>query len=181
MRDSPALTLLFLLLVSPLAVCITNAVLTRLFRIIGRRSVAPQLVVIGTVLFGNLPMLWLAWKLALQQLAPDVQAVFSGVVLVVLTYNGLGFCYFCLLNLSETSLHVHILMDLLLSGSMQAEELAVRYGVSEMINTRIERMIALGQLRNQNGFFVVNNRGLLAIGLVVQMWRKLLRLPLSPT
>jgi hypothetical protein len=42
-------------------------------------------------------------------------------------------------------------------------------------------MIALGQLRGQNGLFVVNNRGLLTVGRVLHIWRKLLKLPLSPT
>jgi hypothetical protein len=180
MRDSSALTLLLLLLASPLAVCMFQAVSTRLIRLLGL-SIAPQLLVLGTVLLGSVPMVWLAWELVFTELAGDWPARACGVAFVVLTYNALGFCYFCLLNLSETSLHVHILMDLLLSGPMPADELAARYGISEMIHTRIERMIALGQLRGQGGLFVVNNPGLLAVGRVIHVWRKLLGLPLSPT
>jgi hypothetical protein len=180
MSDSSALTLLLLLLASPLAVCIIQAALARLIRMADFR-VAPQLLVLTTILLGNVPMVWLTWKLVLRGLPGDWSAVACGVALVLLTYNALGFCYFNLLNLSETSLHVHILMDLLLSGPMPANELAVRYGVSEMMETRIKRMIALGQLRDQGGYFVVNNRGLLAVGRVIHFWRKVLSLPLSPT
>jgi hypothetical protein len=180
MRDSSALTLLLLFLASPLAVCIVQAAFTRLIRLLGL-SFAPQLMVLGAVLLGNVPMVWLTWKLIFAQLLGDWPAVASGVALVLLTYNALGFCYFSLLNLSETSLHVHILTDLLLSGPMPADELAARYGIREMIHARIERMIALGQLRGQGGLFVVNSRGLLAVGRVIQVWRKLLGLPLSPT
>jgi hypothetical protein len=178
-HDSPTSALLALLLVSPLAICVIQAVLTRLLRLLGL-SIAPQLQVLGTVLLGNLPMIWLAWKLAFSELASDRAAIACGVTLVVLTYNALGFCYFCLLNLSETSLHLHILMDLLVSGPMPADELAVRYGISEMMEARIERMIALGQLGSQGEYFVVKDGGLLVVGRILHLWRKLLGLPLRP-
>jgi hypothetical protein len=178
-RESLAFTLLLLLLASPLAICIVQAGLTRLFRLLGL-SLAPQLPVLGTVLLGNVPMIWLAWELAFRKLAGDGTAIACGVALVVLAYNALGFCYFCLLNLSETSLHVHILMDLLVSGPMPADELAARYGVAEMIEVRIERMIALGQLRSQGEYFVVQNGVLLVVGRIIHLWRKLLGLPLKP-
>jgi hypothetical protein len=179
MSDFAAFALLLLLLASPLAICIIHSVLTRLFAILGR-SVAPQIVVFGTVLLGNIPMLWFAWKLVFREFAGDLAAIGCGVALVACTYNALGFCYFCLLNLSETSLHVHILMDLLLFGPVRADELAMRYGVRDMMNVRVERIIALGQVRNQNGLFIVNSRGLLTVGRIIHLWRKLLGLPLWP-
>src|SRR5579862_854552 len=106
--------LLLLLSASPLAIFIIHAVLTHLLRLLGV-SIPPQLVVLRTVLLGNVLMMWLAWGLIFQKLAGTSSAVACGMIIVVLIYNALGFCYFCLLNLSETSLHVHILMDLLLS------------------------------------------------------------------
>ena len=179
MHESSALSLLLLLLAAPLAICIIQAALTRLCRPLGL-LIAPQLLVLGTVLAGNVPMVWLAWRLAFSELAGDRVAIACGVALVVLTYNTLGVCYFCMLNLSETSLHVHILMDLLISGPMPVDELAARYGVGEMIEVRIERMIALGQLQSQGEYFVVRNTGLLVIGRIIHLWRKLLGLPLKP-
>jgi hypothetical protein len=180
MPESAALTLTLLLLTSPFAICIIQAAMTRFIRLLGL-SISPQLLVLGIVLLGNIPMLWLAWRLVLQELAGGFLAGACGVTLVVLTYNALGFCYFSLLNLSETSLHVHILMDLLLSGPMAVDELASRYSVAALINARVDRMIALGQLRSLNGLFRVNSRGLLVVGRVIHVWRKLLRLPLSPS
>jgi hypothetical protein len=179
MSDSAAFVLLLLLVASPLAICAIHAVLTRLFAILGR-SVAPQIVALGTVLLGNIPMMWFAWRVVFREFAGDLAAIACGVALVACTYNALGFCYFCLLNLSETSLHVHILIELLLLGPVRPEELAMRYGVSDMMNARVERMIALGQIRSQNGLFVVNSRGLLRVGRIIHFWRKLLGLPLRP-
>jgi len=179
MPNSAALTLTLLLLTSPLAICLIQAAVTRFIRLLGL-SISPQLLVLGIVLIGNIPMLWLAWRLVFEELAGEFLAGACGVTLVVLTYNALGFCYFSLLNLSETSLHVHILMDLLLSGPTAADELTSRYSVAALINARIDRMIALGQLSGVNGFFLVESRGLLTVGRVIHVWRKLLRLPLSP-
>ena len=178
MSSSAALALLLLSLSSPLAICLAHAILTRVIRLLGR-LIAPQLVVLGTVLLGNIPVLWLGWILVLRDLRGDFWSMACGIVYLILTYNALGFCYFCLLNLSETSLHVHILMDVLLSGPIPAADLASRYGVGDMLNARVERMIALGQLRSQNELFVVNSRGLLLAGRVIHNWRRLLGLPLS--
>lgn len=180
MSNDAAFALLLLLLGSTLGICIVHAVLTRVLRFIGR-SIAPQLVVLTAILLGNIPIVWLAFNLVFREFAGNFSDIACGITYVVLTYNALGFCYFCVLNLSEGSLHVHILMDLLLSGRMQKDELDARYDVNTMINARVERMIALGQLRGQNGLFVVNNRGLLTVGRVLHIWRKLLKLPLSPT
>jgi len=179
MRDSSAATLLLLLLLSPLAICIIQAASTRLFRRLCL-SIAPQLLSLGIVLLGNVPMIWLSWEFGLRIFTRDLSNLVCGAALVVLTYNALGFCYFCLVNLSETSLHVHILMELMLSGTIAMDELLARYGVTEMIDARVDRMIALGQLRSQNGAFVVTSRSLLMVGRIIHFWRKLLRLPLSP-
>src|SRR5271168_2622573 len=163
MPDSPALTLTLLLLPSPLAICIVQAAVTRFLRLLGL-SIAPQLLVLGIVLLGNIPILWLAWRLVLREFASEFLTSACGVALVLLTYNALGFCYFSLLNLSETSLHVHILMDLLLSGPMPSGQLTSRYSVGALINARVDRMIALGQLRGLNGRFLIHSRGLLTVG-----------------
>ena len=179
MRNSAALILLALLLGSTVLTCIVHAMLTRLMRIL-RRSVAPQLVVLGIVLLGNIPILQLTSNLVFPELNGGLFAEACCIMYVLLTYNALGFCYFCVLNVSETSLHVHILMDLLLSGHLRGDELSTRYNVSAMIHARVERMIELGQLRNQSGRFVVNNRGLLIVGRIIHVWRRVLNLPLTP-
>src|SRR5206468_4583528 len=110
-------------------------------------SLAPQLVALSTVLIGNVVLVWLAWDLALKDLCCGLVEQVSGVFYVLLAYNALAFCYFAVLNASETSLHVHILMTILAEGSIQPQELATRYDAKHMINARIERMIALGQIK----------------------------------
>jgi len=179
-RPSAPLILLLLLLASPLAICLVQALFSRLFRLLGLR-VAPQILVLGIVAIGNVAILWLAWKWVFAALTGDWLSIACGLILVLSTYQALSFCYFNLLNLSETSLHIHILMDLLVSGPVPAAELEARYGVKEMMQTRVERMIKLGQLRRSQGDrFVANNRTLLLIGRLIHLWRRVLKLPLSP-
>lgn len=179
MRLSAPLILLLLLLASPLGIFLLQAALSRMLRLL-RLSVAPQLLALGIVGIGNIPIIWLAWKWVFAGLAGDWLSIACGLILVIGTYHGLSFCYFNLLNLSETSLHVHILMELLLSGSAPAIDLEARYGVKEMMEVRVERMITLGQLRHHGDRFVANNRTLLIVGRLIHFWRRVLKLPLSP-
>jgi hypothetical protein len=77
-------------------------------------------------------------------------------------------------------LHVNILMRLLVGGEMRPEELARIYGVKDMISARIDRMIALGQLEEKGGRYFLCNKSLIVVGRTINIWRRILGLPLSP-
>jgi hypothetical protein len=127
------------------------------------------------------PVAWLSWVIAFEKSSSGELGVFCGICYVLLTYNALAFCYLNFLNASETSLHVHILMTLLLEGSIPFDDLTKRYGAREMIGARIERMIAFGQIKEVDGFFVLTGRAhLVTVGKLINQWRRVLRLPLSP-
>jgi hypothetical protein len=174
------LALAGILVCAPVGLFVVNAIVSRALRYCGKASVPPQFVSLCTALAGNLPVLYFAWGAALKNLAGHPLDLFCGLAYVVLTYNCCCYLYFCILNLSETSLHVNILMRLLISGGTRQEELAGIYGVKDMIGARIDRMIALGQLKEQDGRYVTGNRTLVLIGRVVNIWRRILSLPLSP-
>jgi len=99
---------------------------------------------------------------------------------VLIAYNGFGFCYFHVLNASETSLSVHIIMELLVEGKFTSGELTRRYSATQMIATRIERMITLGQLREKDGYFVSSNSTLVIAGKLMNLCRTTLGMPLIP-
>ena len=172
------LILIVLLLSTPVCLCAGHAIWTRILR---RRSVAPQLVAVSCVAVGNLPVLWIGWSFALKELCRTPLDVFYGLLYLLVTYNGFGFCYFHLLNASETSLHLHIMMTLLVEGDIRSEDLAARYGAEDMIGARIQRMIALDQLKERDGYFILNSRGLILVGRIINIWRRILGLPLNPT
>lgn len=170
-----------LLIVSPFGICMAQAIVSRGLRGIGFQSIPPQFVALITIAIGNVPVLWLAWEWAPRDLSAAALDLVCGACYILLTYNALAFCYFNVLNASETSLHVHILMTLLIEGSIPSKELTERYNAHHMISARIERMIAFGQLRELDGRFVLSGQAhLVTIGRLINLWRKILGLPLSP-
>jgi hypothetical protein len=175
------LALALLLAGAPLGIYLCHAAMSRLQTICLRVHVPLQFMAVGTILAGNLPILWLARVVALNQLCSTPAEMFWGGCYVLLTYNALGFCYLCCVNLSDTSLHVHVLMTILMSGSIPSDELSERYSVRHILDVRIERMIQWGQITEKNGYFVLTGgRVLTAIGRLLQAWRKVLSLDSRP-
>jgi hypothetical protein len=164
---------------APFCICLAHAAVSRAVRAFGV-SVAPQLIVLSVVLIGNIPVAWAAWEWVLRDLARSPGEVICGLCYVLITYNGFGFCYFHVLNASETSLSVHIIMELLVEGEFAPDELERRYSATHMIATRIERMITLGQLKDKDGYFVSSNHTLVIAGKLMNMWRTALGLPVTP-
>jgi hypothetical protein len=178
MTSSAALAAI--LVCAPVGLLILHAVVSWILRYCGYGSVAPQLVTVCAAAGGNVPVVYLAWEAALKNVAGNPVEILCGLAYVLLTYNACCYGYFCLLNLTETSLHVNILTRLLIGGGMRPEELARLYGVKDMINSRIDRMIALGQLQEKEGRYVAGNGTVVLLGRVLNVWRRVLGLPLSP-
>jgi len=174
------IALTVILVVSPIGLLVGQAILSRLLRATGA-DVAPQLVALGTILIGNGVVGFLAWGFCLGTSCSGRLEMLCGLIYTLLVYNALCFCYLNVLNASETSLHVHIIMTVLLEGNVRPENLAAKYGAKEMIASRIDRMIALGQISERDGRFVLDKGALLVtIGKGINVLRRTLRLPLSP-
>lgn len=150
--------------------CIIHAILTRVLRPV---RLAPQVIGLGSLLAANAALAGAGIGFGWAQ-GP------WGLIYVLLVYNSAALCYLLVLNVSETSLHVHIIMELLLAGKLAAAELSKRYNAKHMIDARIDRMIALGQLTERNGRYVLRSRSLVVVGGIINMLRRLLSLPLSP-
>jgi hypothetical protein len=177
---APALVLAAILIGALVSLVMLHAIVSRAVRLLGYESIPPQTVALGTILVGNTFAAYLAWEVVLSNLGGNVLEILCGFIYVLLTYNAYCFCYFNTLNLSETSLHVNILMRLLVRNGMPTEELKSIYGVKDMISARIDRMVALGQLKEKDGRFFLRNDALVIIGRAINTWRKILGLPLSP-
>jgi hypothetical protein len=170
-----------ILVCAPVGLLLLHAVVSRGLRRFGNTSVPPQFVVLCTAVAGNIPVLYVAWEAVLKNYLGQPLDVLCGLMYVVLTYNCCCYLYFGILNLSETSLHVNILIRLLIEDGMAEQELSRLYGVKEMISARIERMIALGQLKEKDDRYFLGNGTLVLIGRLINIWRRILSLPLSPS
>src|SRR6266496_1717221 len=118
------LTLGAVMITAPVGICLANAVASRCCRFIGSDTVPPQFITLGAAAIGIVPVLWLSWSLALREISSAPLDILCGITYVLLTYGGFSFCYFHVLNASETSLHVHIMMRLLIEGGISGKELS---------------------------------------------------------
>lgn len=96
--------------------------------------------------------------------------VFSAVV-----YNGIGYAYFHVFNMSETARRVRILLFLLTHPGMQVSSIQGEYSPRTMMTTRLERLEKMGQIvRAANGRLHVSNRTLLTAAHLIGIWRAVL-------
>jgi hypothetical protein len=151
--------------------CLVHAVLTRLLRY---AAIASQAAALGSIVLGNIVILSLAVSFA--WLSENL----LGLIYILLLYNSLALCYFLVSNTSETSLHVHILMEVLLAEGLSSDELAKRYNSEHMIDARIDRMITAGQLVERGGAYIVTGRAVLIVGKIYDLWRRVLSMPRCP-
>jgi len=172
------LSLLILLVASVVGLFVVQAIVIRIARRAGYDAGAPQALVVLTELAWNVPVVAAAWLLVFQDL--HGLDLIAGLLFVLLVYNCCGFGYFCLLNVTETSLHVNILMQLRVQGGMTQDQLIARYSVKQMLAARIERMTSLGHLENRDGRYYLRKNTVLQIERVYDLWRRILALPLSP-
>jgi hypothetical protein len=174
------LALAAIVVCAPIGLFLAHAAASRIARWFGHSAIAPQTVAALTVMVGNIPVAYVTWAAVLKHLEAGVIEVLCGLAYVLLTYNACAFCYLNALNVTETSLHVNILMRIFASGGMALDELTRIYGVRDMISARVHRMIALGQLTEKDGRYFLNNKSLVLVGRVINVWRVILGLPLSP-
>src|SRR6516225_8865904 len=98
-----------ILIAAPVGLFLAHAIVSRLVRLCGYRSVPPQTIALGTIAAGNIPLAWLAWEVHIKNLGGDPVERVCGFAYALLTYNACCFCYLNLLNMTEISLHVNIL------------------------------------------------------------------------
>ena len=140
-----------------------------------KKPVSRQLVAIGCVLTGNLPLLGILLLSPRAESWLDSRAL-TKVFYFLIVYNALGYSYFHLFNMSETARRIRILCEIDEFGALDFTELAGRYGGREMIAVRLERLVAMGQLVRQGDKYLSKNSWLYYSALVVVEWKRLLRL-----
>ncbi len=94
----------------------------------------------------------------------------------ILTYLALSFCYWAFLNLNITSLRIRIARELLLekNGILTTKILLQRYSPQEFINRRIQRLETTGQIKDQDGKWILLSKKLLLFVIVSTALRKLI-------
>jgi hypothetical protein len=96
-------------------------------------------------------------------------------LLGVATYLALAFGFWAFLNLNITSMRIRILRELLRAGgSIALSDMAVFYTPAERLRRRLERLEKGGQIKREDGRWLLGSWQVLAIARCVEALRSLL-------
>lgn len=94
----------------------------------------------------------------------------------LLAYSLLAYSYFHLFNMGETARRVRILIELREHGNISVEELKSFYDAAAILDRRLERLAALGQVRYEGGRIVLSSKRLYRAAAVMDWWGRILGL-----
>lgn len=176
----PRLSLLLVLLASPVLVFAINIAVHHIYRRLGR-AIMPQRTVLFCALWANVPVLAGAWLLAICRMEGGAEQAL-GMAFALCLHNVLGCFYYQCFALSENSLHIHALVKVHLGAGaeMDAEADAERRAMDahaetgEAMAVRLVRLVELGQIREENGRYYSTGGVFLVVARLFDFWRALL-------
>lgn len=167
------LEILITAIISPLILFISHIILIRTLNFF-RIKFNLQLILFLLILFWNIPLLSVTFYLTK---GSGPEAIISSVVYIILIYNGAGYFYFDIFNMSDTARRIKLLISMAISKRMKIEDAKEDYSVDKMISNRIERLIGMRQIREiEDGKFIISNKFLLLAANLVDLWKRFLRL-----
>jgi len=87
----------------------------------------------------------------------------------VITYAGLGYCYFHFINLGETARRIRILRELYQAeNGLSVEEIIKRYNAETIIEKRIARLIGNRQIECRDGKYYIRNGTMVGISRLIR-------------
>jgi hypothetical protein len=117
------------------------------------------------------PMFATAWWLGV---------TLCGFAYLAAVYGALAILYIDVVNIAETSLHMHVLLELAWNRGTKTADLLDRYSPERMIAARLERLASIGQVRIVDGRAVIADRSTLRVAAAIDAWRVVLGLPTTP-
>lgn len=169
--------IIILLGVSPFLILAIHAVASRYF-LRYRPKTSRQIICVLCILTGHIPMVLLLWHFVIADMASIQHKILPTIFYALIIYNTLGYCYFHIFNMSETSRRVRILYELYRAGSLSASDVASLYDVQDILSVRIDRLISMGQIKQIDGRYVLDGRILYYAAKLVAFWAYLIGLPM---
>lgn len=177
---SLASRIVLLLLASPLLMFLGHVVAYRGLRAAGRRPSAHTSAFAG-IGVSFVAVLGAAAVMSWSDLAGSVTALAAVVLYVTATYGALAVLYVDIVNIAETSLHMHLLLEVAWDDRLSLTRLIDKYSPSHMVGERLDRLTAMGQVRREGErYYLGANRMALLIANAVDAWRTVLGMPTSP-
>jgi hypothetical protein len=173
---SPVVQLLLVLPASPLVILILHIIIHRLLSrvkpsLTGHASamlaIAVQAVVVAAF----------TWRLLAADPVGGPLEVLAGVIYSGAVYGAMSLLYINAINIAETSLHMHTLLEVSWAGSLDEQALMNKYNADKMIAARLERLVSLGQIRVGEDRYYLGGRWLLYFAEAVDFWRRVIGVP----
>ena len=127
------------------------------------------LVAVKCAIFGNIPLLLMTWLLTVK-MHMNVYETINVILYVLLTYNALAYSYCHIFNMGDTARRIRILYELTLAGRLKYNDLEDKYGVKNMLEVRLERLIAMNQVSKHQGHYILKSLVFYWIGVMVLKW-----------
>jgi hypothetical protein len=170
---------MLLLVASTVGMVVCHMLSYRLLHAFGRRPTAHTSAFAAIGLCGA-ALLVAVTVLTVDSLAGSLSTAICLLAYVLATYGALAVLYVDIVNIAETSLHMHLLLEIAWSPRPSLERLVARYSPGRMVDERLERLTALGQVRLIDGRYHLANRSALRLARAIDLWRTILGLPTSP-
>jgi hypothetical protein len=175
-----ALRLALLLAASPAGMFLGHVAAYRGMSAAGRRPTAHTSAIAGIGLC-FVALLAAAAAVTWTDVSSSVAIAAAALVYVAATYAALSILYLDIVNIAETSLHMHLLLEVAWNDRLSLARLIEKYSPAHMVGQRLDRLTALGQVRRDGDrYYLGGNRSALMISRAVDAWRTVLGMPTSP-
>lgn len=175
----PLLPQILLLSMPLLAIWPVTALLVRFYRLAGRK-VSPQAACFhsGLLVFAASVAAWLLLASRAEALSPA--ELLGGVAFFCAYCTCCTFLNWFVFAVSDTSMHVHLMVEIGREDGIALSELQRRYNKQTIIGARIPRLLELGQLKLRGDRLVLGGRWVLAGAEAARLMRILLSIPPQP-
>lgn len=140
---------------------ILGLIMNVLVQVVSFRNLpSPPFGLLKSVILGFIAGFTLVFFLGLSFLfvAQDTQFLFSLIVNII-SYASLGYCYFHFVNLGETARRIRILRELYESvDGLTKEEILQRYDAKYILDRRLDRLIANSQVILIDGKYYIKGQ-----------------------
>jgi hypothetical protein len=99
-------------------------------------------------------------------------ALLPNLIVNIVIYSSLGYCYFHFINLGETARRIRVLRELYDSdGGLTLEEILKLYSAKKMVELRLERVLSNGQVILKDGMLFIGKPVLLMISKTILLMK----------
>jgi hypothetical protein len=174
----PALPVLLLVLaLTPVGLLALHMAIHRALTA-GKRRISGYGSAIRAIALGFVVILAVAVQLGILRWNPEGIAE-SGAALIYVTavYGSMSLLYINAINVAETSLTAHTLLEISWAGTVGDQQLFSKYSAAHMVQARMDRLIALGQIHAREDRYHLSGHWLLRFAQAVALWRSVIGMP----